>query len=540
MAIGLPSMAYSDSIHKRRTMQFGGYNHNLSAGDGDIWNEENISSDLFPILSPRQPRYLITQLAEPNGFYAHDGLYWVDGTGFYADGAQVAGMTLANNRKTFASLGAYIVILPDKVWYNRLTGEYGSLEASWSGGGTLEGGTYAGEPAEANTLHSVGAAWEDTFSVGDAVELSGCVTHAENNKTVIIREIDGEYLRFLENCFIIAENGDAETNLTLRRTMPELDYICENENRLWGCKEDTVYASKLGDIFNWNVFDGVSTDSYAANVGSAGDFTGCCSYLGYPCFFKEEHIYKVYGDKPSNYQVMPSASLGTEKGSGHSYGIAGEVLFYLSRTGIMAYSGGIPQSINAAFGTERYKNAVGGSDGTKYYVSMQDAADNWHLFCYDKRNNIWCREDNTQAMALSWSGELYCMTKDGKLWMNGNARSAPEGAEAEASVTSVAEFADFVEDGSNGVGAEYGANRKGTSKIQVRMELDAGASVTFAMQFDSDGIWREVKTLTTETKRSYYIPIIPRRSDHFKIRINGTGSWRLYSLVRESYSGSEL
>ena len=97
-----------------------------------------------------------------------------------------------------------------------------------------------------------------------------------------------------------------------------------------------------------------------------------------------------------------------------------------------------------------------------------------------------------------------------------------------------------VEVGSNGVGAEYGANRKGTSKIQVRMELDAGASVTFAMQFDSDGIWREVKTLTTATKRSYYLPIIPRRSDHFRIKITGSGCWRLYSLVRESYSGSEL
>ena len=67
--------------------------------------------------------------------------------------------------------------------------------------------------------------------------------------------------------------------------MPELDFLCENENRLWGCKGDTIYASKLGDPFNWNVFDGVSTDSYAVDVGSAGDFTGCFAYRGYPVFF---------------------------------------------------------------------------------------------------------------------------------------------------------------------------------------------------------------------------------------------------------------
>ena len=80
-------------------------------------------------------------------------------------------------------------------------------------------------------------------------------------------------------------------------------------------------------------------------MGSPGDFTACFSYLGYPCFFKEEYIYKVYGSKPSNFQVMSSASLGVEKGSHKSLAIAGEILFYLSRVGVVAYSGGIPQSV---------------------------------------------------------------------------------------------------------------------------------------------------------------------------------------------------
>lgn len=117
--------------------------------------------------------------------------------------------------------------------------------------------------------------------------IAGAAAHEGNNQTIIIREIDGDYLRFYENSFTINEGGDAET-LTISRDVPDMDFICENENRLWGCKEDTIYSSKLGDPFNWNVFDGLSTDSYAVNVGSAGDFTACCSYLGYPVFFKEE------------------------------------------------------------------------------------------------------------------------------------------------------------------------------------------------------------------------------------------------------------
>ena len=528
MAHGLPSMAYSDGIKKYKQTDFKGYNHNLSAQDGDLWDMKNLTSDYYPLLSPRRPRYLYTTLTTPNGFYAKDGLYWVDGTGFYADG--VLKGTVTNDRKIMTGMGAYIIILPDKKYYNHLTDEFGSLEASWSGSAKIQDGTYAEEEAEANTIYSAGANWGNIFSEGDAVTIAGATTHTGNNQTIIIREIDGDYLRFYENSFTINEGGDTE-NLTISRDVPDMDFICENENRLWGCKEDTIYSSKLGDPFNWNVFDGLSTDSYAVNVGSAGDFTACVSYLGYPVFFKEENIYKVYGDKPSNYQVMGSASLGVETGSHMSPAIAGEVLFYLSRAGVVAYSGGIPESVAAPFGVERYKNAVGGSDGIKYYISMENSQGSYDLFVFDTRTSLWHKEDDLEAVGFGWNTELYFLSADGKLWINGNARTVPESATSEGPVESVAEFGDFVEDD---------PNKKGTAKIQIRIELDAGAQVKFYMQFDSDEVWREVTTLTATVKRSFYLPIIPRRSDHFQIKITGTGGWRLYSLVRESYSGSEL
>ena len=97
--------------------------------------------------------------------------------------------------------------------------------------------------------------------------------------------------------------------------------------------------------------------------------------------------------------------------------------------------------------------------------------------------------------------------------------------------TSMAEFADFVENS---------PNKKGTGKLQMRVELDAGAEVKIEMQFDSDGVWRLVDKLEATVKRSFYLPIIPRRSDHYQIRLTGTGDWKLYSLVRENYNGSEL
>lgn len=528
--MSLPSMLNASGIQKYGLVQFGGYNHNLYASDGDIWDMQNLTSDLAPLLAPRRPRYLYKQLTKPNGLYANDGLYWVDGTGFYAGG--VLRGVVTDSRKQFTSLGAWVLIMPDKAFYNKLTGEFGSLEASWSGSATIQNGTYAGEAAEANTIYAAGADWSSRFNVGDAVTIAGATAHPENNVTIIIREMDGDYLRFYANSFVIGEGGDTET-LTISRLVPDMDFICANENRVWGCRGDEIYGSKLGDPFNWNVFDGISTDSYAVSVGSAGDFTACCAYLGYPVFFKEDQIYKVYGDRPSNYQVMGSASLGVESGSHMSLAIAGEILFYLSRAGVVAYSGGVPQSISSAFGTDRYRDAVAGSDGLKYYCSMRSSDGTWRLFVYDTQRGMWHAEDDTEAVGWAWDSELCCLDADGTLWINGNARSVPEGCTREGAVASMCEFGDFY-DGS--------PNKKGTGKFQVRIALDEGATVDIYVRFDSVGEWEPVQGghLTAEVKRSYYLAVIPRRSDHYRIKIIGSGGWQLYSLTREDYIGSEL
>lgn len=529
MKTGLPGIANQDGITKRGNVTFGGYNHNLYAGDGQLWDMKNLTSDLAPLLAPRRPRYLVRTLSRPNGIFASDGLYFVDGTDFYA-GDEVKGQ-VTDSRKSFTALGAYVIIMPDKVYYNRLTGEFGGLEAAWRGRGKLQDGEIFEEPAEANTIYAAGADWGSRFRVGDAVTISGCSKHTENNLTIIIREIEGDYMRFYENSFVIGGGGDEEAALTVTRAMPETDFLFSNENRLWGCKGDEIYASKLGDPFNWNVFDGLSTDSYAVSVGSAGDFTAGCSYKGYPCFFKEENIYKVYGDKPSNFQVMGSASLGVEQGSGRSPAIAGETLFYLSRTGIVSYSGGMPVSVNNAFGTNRYSEAVGGSDGVKYYVSMKDAGGIWQLFVYDTQRGMWHREDEREILGFAWDNELYMLDAEGRVWLWGSARSVPEGAQIEEPLYSMAEFGDFV---------DSDPNVKGTSKLQLRIELEAGAEVRVYVQFDSSGKWEKKGELKTTKKRSFILPVIPRRADHMRLKLEGVGQWRLYSLVREAYSGSAI
>ena len=532
----LPGMVYADRIGKSKQLKFGGLAHSLGAEDGELWDMRNMTSDHAPLLSPRPKRMLYRTLEAGGGLFSWEKLCWVNGTDFVFDG-EVRGQ-VTQGKKIFASIGAWVVIFPDKACYNVDTGVFRSMEARVTAQELSFGnGLLYGEDAAANMLQCAGLDWLEKFSPGDAVTISGCTENPGNDLTVIIREIDGDKLYFYENTFLLAGDGtEAYTEkgeLTVARTVPDLNYICENENRLWGCTDNTIYCSKLGDIFNWNVYDGLETDAYALEPGSSGRFTGCISYIGYPIFFKENHIYKVYGSGPSSYQVLGSATLGLLDGCAASLAVAGETLFYLSRNGIMAYTGGIPQPVSAALGLERFANGSAGSDGLKYYISMQGEDGAWWLYVYDTQRGMWHKEDAIRATHFAmWDGNLYMLADDGRLLIVGNIHNAPEGAEQEDAVEWFAEFSDFTEED---------PNKKGVSKLQIRLELEEGATMQALMQFDSDGTWRKVGGALGEgPKRSYYLPIVPRRCDHYRLRLEGVGGCLIHSIVRESYSGSEF
>lgn len=69
-------------------------------------------------------------------------------------------------------------------------------------------------------------------------------------------------------------------------------------------------------------------------------------------------------------------------------------------------------------------------------------------------------------------------------------------------------------------------------RVQLRLEAEAGASITAAAQYDSDGQWHTLANVTAGAKRSFTLPVLPRRCDHFRLRLTGTGAWRLLSLTR--------
>lgn len=610
--MSLPYMSEKSIMRPTVRTQFGGLNNNLSARDGEIVWMENMSSREFPLLTPRQQRALWVNVASVFGIGARDELYWVELTGFYYNGAWKG--SVAASPKKFANMGNLILIFPDKKYYDIDSDTFGNMAVgqTFIGGVSFQNGTYAGVPANANTIYKDGAAWQ--FRPGDALTISGDdMAHPENAKTAIVREVQGDYLRFYEGTFTLDSTirytatqeglpagtyhfdeggqftlstdlteGDTLTwngtsidavignvsstitvtagtdgealvfadiptdytepgRITIEREVPDLDYVCVNENRLWGCKGDTIYASALGDPFNFNVFDGLSSDSWTSAVPDEGDFTACVSYGGYPIFFKENSICKVQGDKPSNFQWTLSSRFGVKEGSANSLAVAGETLFYLSRAGICSYNGGAPRVISEPLGANtRWQQATGGSDGIRYYVGLRDYDDSdvSGLYVFDTRYGVWHREDYRYGDFAFCHESLYmALETNGIYRLDGDTNYGT----LEDTFTWQVVFADsdnFYET----VDTASQNKKGGPLRILIRATLAEDSTIEVKIKYD-DGNTKSVGTITgtsSAKKKTYILPLILRRCDHYRLSLDGYGDAVIYSIAVERYSGSQF
>jgi hypothetical protein len=567
---------------------FGGYNHNLRIGNGEFYDMKNLSSDGYPVLTQRHKRGVYASVKSPGGLIAKDALCYVDGSDFVINGYPV-NMGLTPGDKTLISMGAYVIIMPDKMWVKTIsqsgdngTFDHGYIEASFVSDSdvtftpcTLDGNeinpSSGAEPPQdpANLsywvdtssssyvlkqysadskvwlpvaspyvkVHATGIG--DLFELYDGVRISGVKSPllSDLNTTMPIWGKGDNYIIVVGVLDGPVTQSVSEGAIRISREMPELDFIVESGNRLWGCRYgfdnnnnvvNEIYASKLGDFKNWNCFMGLSTDSYTASVGTDGVFTGAITHMGYPLFFKENCVHKVYGNFPSNFQVQETALRGVQRGSHGSLAIVNEILYYKARHGVCAYDGSLPVDVSAAFGDERYSGAVGVAHGNKYYVSMSDSTGKSHLFVYDTTKGMWHKEDELKAKYFcSVDGELYCI-EDGKSQITTILGS---GVQTEGDVEWMAETGDLY---------LSSPDMKYISKLTVRMSMDVGAKVAFYVLYDRDTEWTHVATVHAHNLRSFSLPIRPLRCDHLKLRMEGKGGTRIYSITKTVEQGSDI
>lgn len=598
----MPGMPQVSGRAKNMTVQnyFYGYNHNYITNDYEFYDMKNIGSGALPLLSQRKRRgFLNVELKNPQGLLYKNGLVYVDDDELWYQLRKVAALDNPlhkGKRRQLISMGSRVVIFPDKVMYDTVNDKFTELEAKLVYGdadvsepvtftlGKLDGaeiefateepeapanGTYWIDKSSGEAVLKVWSEYQEewssvattyvkikasgigsAFNLYDAVDISG--VNVDLGTDI---KIEGSYPIWAKGddwILITAlitntatQNCTKENPIVIYRAVPDLDYVVENNNRLWGCRwgsqygdESTTvnefYSCARGDPKNWRQFLGTPDDSFTVGAGSDGAFTGAAVHGGYVIFFKENTIHKIYGSKPSNYQITDITCRGIMKGSENSACIVNETLYYLSKNGVCQYAGGVPTGIYAPFGGVRYKNAVGGRCGDRYYISMQDVKGKYHLFTYDETVGMWFREDELNVKFFTeGNGILYFIDDKNRIGVTDaqNYDGAIELKETEG-------FFDWYAETSE-IGMQD-PDCKWFSNIQIRLRAVKGSVVKISLQYDSDGKWHEVKRIEPMHTGAYNLMMETPKVDHFKMRIEGRGEAVIYLIKREYEHGSEV
>lgn len=616
------------------TDTFGGYNHNERISTAEYYDGENLSSDLYPLLSTRAERFEKTVDMLGMGEYEILNTVSIDGKITYlvtkllsanvrtsyvvinGDWSKRAEVTLHEKDgelvpRLFVKFGTYAVLVenysdmpnestyPTRIYFQT----NGSVVGEGVAGGTPidrkltvenvtmtpcdgSGTEYSTAPAESDVAPenpSNGDMWIDTkgdekylrkwsesqkewvtisttyfavkggdftgFDSGDTVMLqkNGLFLGSFHIEKVISDSVGIVFIGF------IPSDTAKECNITLYRMMPDVDVLFESGNRLWGARFgrtryitaetdkygslglvyrtlNEIYSSALGDIRNWRVYQGISTDSYTASVGTDGEWTGGVDYFGYPTFFKENCIYRIYGSYPAQYQIQATACNGIERGSRDSIALLGSTLFYKGTDGFYAYEGGLPSLASDALGRVKYSAARAASDGRKLYIAASEydskGVQTPELLVYDSQTAIWHRESlGEEARGIVKSSDGIVISLSGRnLYLTGG------GGSSESTVKY------YAVTGIIGTDTPY---KKYISRLILRLALGKGSELNISVQYDSVGDWERVCSVGQTRLGTISVPVRIKRCDHFRLRLDGVGELRLYSLAKVMTEGSE-
>ena len=564
------------------TTDFRGLNLSQGIGDGEWAWMQNMDTREYPAVARRQKRVHVATLNKPNGLCATDRLCFVDGVKFYYNGFYYG--DVEDSEKTLVPMGAKIAIFPDKKLFDTTTLSFTDMEQKNVSSGTVSvtlakgDGTPYGEYTEGDTAPENpenGQLWLDTsgdapvmkaWSEAQGLWVAEATTYVLVSATGLgqgLKALDGVTVSGLEESGLngdwiltdagpdyILFTGILQKTLTqtgevrVERTCPEMDFVVEKDNRLWGCSsaDHEIYCCKLGDPTNWRAYQGVATDSYAVTVGTPGPFTGAAVSGSAVIFFKENCLHRVYGTQPSNFTVYVDNLRGVQQGCHKSAVRVNEYLYYKSVFDVCVYADSEVAGISAALGTESYKNAVAGVCGSRLYLSMEDQEGAWQLLVYDTAAGVWTREDGTHALGFaSCLTETFMLRADGELYallpgeynkdffMVGSDYTVYAQEETDEEVSWELRTGEILREL---------PDHKYIGKIQLYLELDPGARAEVALRRDG-GAWEKVQELSGGDQRRCTLPIYPRRCDRMEIRLTGVGHARLVNWSKYVGYGSE-
>ncbi len=565
-----------DFIKKRQISQnmtvyrgFSGYCPRIRCGKTQWFREENLSSRFHPLLCPRERRRKLWD-SSVRALGNSGGLMTLQGNTLHY-GENALELPLEPGEKSLLPFGAYVIVAPDMVWVNTVEGTFGScthreefeiplgivwcdrtgepLEAVISSAEAPENReqywlcpekgeqtlmvysheAYTWVPVEPTYVRLQGDGIGKPFPPGSRILVEDCPDLAPVVGTGLCPVYDSGRDYLVLQGRIRAVRVETETlQFRLTAPVPLMDHLICHENRLWGCRYgrdhdgnfvNEIYASALGDFSNWYSFRGLTSDSYVLSLGEQGAFTGAAVVGGYPVFFKEHSIHKIYGTRPASYQLRSTICPGVAPGSHKSMVHTEDGLMYLGTQGFYCYDGSMPVKISKDLEGQTYTQGVGGALGSVYYCSVLEKDGTPVLLTYDRENRLWHRETGVRPLEFAEAkGVLYYRTATPGLYAIGS----DVGDYAEGKVSWQAE---------TGLLREEKPYEGYFTGLRLRVSGEAGSRLTVYAEYDSRGAWEPLGTVSGGRLGSRDVPFSIRKCDHLRLKLCGIGDMTVHTMT---------
>lgn len=312
-------------------------------------------------------------------------------------------------------------------------------------------------------------------------------------------------------------------NIEIVKKVPDFEVVFSHDNRLWGAHDNTIYASALGDPGSFSSYSASASSPWSLAFASSGKFTGGCSFLGYPTFFKEDLIVRIAGSYPAKYSSYVTESVcGIKVGEGKSLTEENGALYYTANGGIARYTGSYPTIISAPLGETEFSDTAAGAAMGRVYFSIGGA-----LYIFDTKKGAWiCSHPSAFSDFAFSEGVLYALSEEDNsvLSLCGENHLPKEAGPVYSEAVTSPIYADTL-------------NQKGLGRISVLLELSKGAHVDLYISCDG----KPFKSVAHISESGVHrIPAVIKRCREYRIKIKGTGFYKLCAIEAIYYKGSDL
>ena len=514
--------------------------------EGSFRGTLNISSRRYPYVTTRKGREKLDGYSNVSALSTWNNLIVVEGTDLKY-GNTVVGQVSAvgsggylGRPKQFAVMNTKVVIFPDKKYLDLSNPSAPTLKNMAVDLTITDSIAYTipqlSDEFQRFTIAGGYETYKDLFGdlkkddwvfvTADSEENKLSFQKIENNNGDLVIEFLKVGLTFSTTSY---------STLRIERRIPDLDFICSSTNRLFGCvrEEQTIYASSFADPDNFWDFSGANTDngqaqdSWAAQTGTEGFFTGCAKLGSSAVFFKEHSVTKILGTTPDDYRLYDYDIDGVKEGCYQSILPINDALYFMSPNGVAVFGGNVTTVISHALGKKDYTDVVAGTDGERYIMSAK-LGDEWRLITFDLSRKMWLKEDNSHVESFVRYDNNLIMLIDGKLY-----KYDKGDFDGEWSIV----FNPVHEANYNHYGQVTSSilEKKKYSKLIMRIEVNDYVQIEVRCD---EGRWKEIDKIVN--KKGVFTTAVPiDRCDTFEVKLSGRGEFTLMAIERIYHKGSE-